>query len=407
MTVRSAKKGWKQGLRSLPRPDREKRRWKRLSEQDRREVMRLRAAGLSVLEIVARLDSTSSTVYSVLAPAGGVFRAGVWQPSARYLSLEDRCAIAVGLGAGESYRRIGERLGRPASTVKREVDRNGGRDGYAPAAAHERAHEQARRAKPTKLSTNPRLLAEVVKRLERLDSPEQISGRLRLEHPTDSSMWVSHETIYKSLFVQGRGELRNELIRCLRSGRAARKPRGPVARGGGITDKIMITERPAEIEDRALPGHHEGDLIIGARNASAVGTLVERSTRYLTLVPLRDGYRAEQVRDALVTAVGAIPADLMRSITWDQGSEMQQHAQFTVDTGIPVYFCEPYKPWQRGTNENTNGLIRQFLPKGTDLSQVTVDELKAIQDNLNNRPRKSLGFRTPNEAFTELVASTD
>ncbi len=406
MTVRSAKRGWKQGLGSLPRPDREKRRWKRLSPQDRREVVRLRAAGLSVSEIVARLDSTSGTVYGVLAPCGGVFRAGVWQPSARYLSLEDRCTIAVGLGAGESYRRIGERLGRAASTVKREVDRNGGRARYAPADAHERAHQQARRAKPSKLSTNPRLLGEVVKRLERFDSPEQISGRLRLEHPNDSSMWVSHETIYKSLFVQGRGELRNELIRCLRSGRAARKPRRPATRGG-IPDKVMITERPAEIEDRALPGHHEGDLIIGARNASAVGTLVERSTRYLTLVPLRDGYRAEQVRDALAAAVCAIPTDLMRSITWDQGSEMQHHAQFTVDTGIPVYFCEPYKPWQRGTNENTNGLIRQFLPKGTDLSQVTADELIAIQDNLNNRPRKSLGFRTPNEAFTELVASTD
>lgn len=218
-------------------------------------------------------------------------------------------------------------------------------------------------------------------------------------------MWVSHETIYKSLFVQGRGELRNELIRCLRSGRATRKPR-TAATSRGIPDKVLITERPAEIEDRALPGHHEGDLIIGARNASAVGTLVERTTRYLTLVPLPEGYRADQVRDALTVAVSAIPSDLMRSITWDQGSEMQHHAQFTVDTGIPVYFCEPYKPWQRGTNENTNGLIRQFLPKGTDLSQVTIDDLAAIQDNLNNRPRKSLGFRTPNEAFAELVAST-
>ncbi len=219
-------------------------------------------------------------------------------------------------------------------------------------------------------------------------------------------MRVSHETIYKSLYVQGRGELRRELARCLRTGRAKRVPRGRVEQRGRIPDMVMISERPAEVEDRAVPGHWEGDLLMGKDGKSAIGTLVERSTRFVMLFPLREGKSAEHVRDAMTATIQSLPATLRRTVTWDQGREMTQHGRFTVDTGVAVYFCDPHSPWQRGSNENTNGLLRQYFPKGMSLRDVTDEELQRVADGLNNRPRKTLGWRKPKEKLVEVVAST-
>jgi transposase, IS30 family len=237
----------------------------------------------------------------------------------------------------------------------------------------------------------------------RLWSPQQISRRLRAEFGDDERMRVSHETIYKSLYVQGRGELRRELTRCLRSGRAKRIPHGRVEKRGRIPDMVLISERPAEIADRAVPGHWEGDLVIGKASKSAVGTLVERSTRFVMLLHLPDGYGAEAVREAMQRTIQTLPKALHRSITWDQGREMAQHARFTIDTGIPVYFCDPHSPWQRGSNENTNGLLRQYLPKGTDLSIHDQAALEKIADSLNGRPRQTLDWLTPSEALNQAL----
>ena len=265
---------------------------------------------------------------------------------------------------------------------------------------------RARRPKPTKLATNPVLCERVSTDLERLLSPQQIVQRLRREFGDDASMSISHETIYRSLYVQGRGELRKELARCLRTGRANRKSQGRLERRGQIADKVMISERPAEVDDRAVPGHWEGDLIIGRNQQSAIGTLVERTTRFVMLLHLPDGRGAEQVRDAMTAAIQTLPAALVRSITWDQGHEMSQHVQFRVDTGVPVYFCDPHSPWQRGSNENTNGLLRQYFPKGTDLSIHDTATLRDVADSLNSRPRMTLDWMTPAEKLAELVATT-
>jgi IS30 family transposase len=219
-------------------------------------------------------------------------------------------------------------------------------------------------------------------------------------------MWVSHETIYQSLFVQGRGELRRELARCLRSGRTQRRPRGSAKAGGRIRDMVNISARPAEVADRAVPGHWEGDLIMGAFNRSAVGTLVERTTRFVLLLHLADGHGAEAVEAAMRKAIGTLPAELVRSITWDQGIELARHLEFTIATDIPVYFCDPHSPWQRGSNENTNGLLRQYMPKGTDLSQHSPEDLARFQRSLNGRPRKTLGYMKPSEKLAELLAQT-
>ena len=328
-----------------------------------------------------------------------------WEPREGHLTVFDREEILVGLARGDTLTAIALALGRAVSTVSREVKRGGGREGYSAWRAHEDAREQARRPKPFKLDGG-RLLEVVATQLEQLWSPQEIAARLRLEHPDDPEMHVSHETIYQSLFVQGRGQLRRELARCLRSGRAARKPRTATDRRGRLPGMVMISERPAEVEDRAVPGHWEGDLILGENSRSAVGTLVERSTRLTLLLHLPDGKSADKVEAAMREAITALPASLARTITWDQGAEMAKHSEFTTATGIPIYFCDPRSPWQRGSNENTNGLLRQYLPKSTDLSIVTRAELTAIQDSLNGRPRKTLGYLTPSEKFTELVATT-
>ena len=327
----------------------------------------------------------------------------VWTPRSASLQVGEREAIMLALHDGLSMTAIALQLGRSLSTVTREVKANGGRESYRVWPAHQRARENCKRPKPSKLA-NPALCDQVTEWLEKFWSPEEISACLHLQFADDPTMHVSHETIYQSLFVQGRGELRRELARCLRSGRTKRRVRGPVETRGKIPNMVMISERPAEVEDRAVPGHWEGDLIIGKDGASAVGTLVERQTRLLLLLHLPDNHGAEAVEEAMRDAIRSLPSELVRSVTWDQGSEMAKHAKFTVATGVPIYFCDPHSPWQRGANENTNGLLRQYMPKSTDLSKHSKEDLQRIQLSLNERPRKTLGYMTPLEKFTELVA---
>jgi len=387
------------------------RRWHRLPESIRWRVIRMAAGGASYREMQEVLGLSMGPLVRVLVPLGGVIRTDAvrcWEgrSGSGRLSLEERIEIRLGVERGWSMRLIATRLGRDVSTVSRELARNGGRVRYRPMEAHRRAWELARRTKPTKLSSCPGLRSRVIADLERLWSPRQIQHRLRLEFGDDASMSISHETIYRSLYVQGRGELRRDLSRCLRTGRAARRARGRSDQRGRIAGMVMISERPAEVEDRAVPGHWEGDLIIGANGLSAIGTLVERTTRMVLLLHLPDGRRPAQVRDAMAKAITTLPVSMRRSITWDQGKELAQHAQFTVDTGIAVYFCDPRSPWQRGSNENTNGLLRQYFPKGTDLSVHTAEHLNQVADSLNSRPRQTLGWHTPAETYAELVATT-
>jgi transposase, IS30 family len=386
-----------------------RRRWRRMPVEVRREVMRLAAEGCTYAQIVELVDISTGGVACALRPLGGVIRKETLKPQSGYrLSVKERQRIWLGLEAGKSFRAIAGDLGRAPSTVSREVGDNGGRGGYQPHAAQERAYQLARRPKLRKLDKNPDLLAEVDAGLKSLWSPGQVSARLVRDFPDDETMRVSPETIYKSVYVQGRGSLRKELAQCLRSGRAKRKPQGRMEKRGQITDMVMISERPAEVEDRAVPGHWEGDLVMGAGNRSAIGTLVERSTRFVMLLHLPDGREANKVREAMAAKIQILPESLRRSITWDQGKEMAEHAQFSVDTGVEVFFCDPNSPWQRGSNENTNGLLRQYFPKGTDLSTVTKDQLDAAADSLNGRPRQTLDWMTPSEKLTELiVASTD
>jgi transposase, IS30 family len=377
-----------------------------LTVEQRQLALRLKARGLSLREIGPQVGCSHQGVALIVRHASRrPVRHDGWVPGPGRLTLADREEITIGLYAGQSFTRIAARLGKAVSTVSREVAANGGRDQYRAWRAYQRAREQARRPKSCKLAC-PQLAAQVATWLAEWWSPVQISTRLRIEFPGDPMMRVSHETIYQALYVQGRGELRRELARCLRTGRAKRRPRGRDGRSGHIKDMVMISERPAEAEDRAVPGHWEGDLIIGKDCKSAVGTLVERTTRYVMLLHLPEGRDARLVEQAMRTAIGTLPADLARTITWDQGIEMSFHAQFTIATGIPVYFCDPHAPWQRGSNENTNGLLRQYLPKGTDLSVHSAGDLARIAASLNNRPRKTLGFMKPSEKLAELLAHT-
>jgi IS30 family transposase len=341
------------------------------------------------------------------AEAGGVKANGPGPVSGRYLSLAEREEIALGLAARKSLPQIARELGRAVSTVSREVGRNSSAGGsYRATAAQYRAEVRARRPKTAKLAGNEELRGWVQAKLELRWSPEQVSRRLAAEFADRPEMRVSHETIYQSLYVQGRGALRRELVKSLRTGRAVRRPRRKDGeRRGRIKDMVMISERPAEAADRAVPGHWEGDLIVGAHGKSAIGTLVERTTRFTLLVPLPDGHDAPAVAAALTPVIAGLPDAVRRSLTWDQGWEMRSHAQVAVAADCEIYFCDPHSPWQRGSNENTNGLLRQYFPKGTSLAGHSAEHLAAVADELNGRPRKTLGWKTPAEALAEILHS--
>ncbi len=389
---------------------------------------------------------------------GGMSPIDLAPPSGRYLCFAEREEIALLHAQSLGVREIAQQLGRSPATVSRELRRNaatrsGGLE-YRATTAQWHADRRAKRPKPAKLAENERLRAYVQARLagtvmgaggkpirgpdvpswkgrrhgRRADrqwgtcwSPEQISQRLRIDFPHDETMRISHEAIYQALYIQGRGALRRELSACLRTGRALRVPRARTQLRGKnfIGPEVMISQRPAEVGDRAIPGHWEGDLILGL-NSSAIGTLVERATRFTMLLhlppmpghrvsarakngPALAGHGAEAVRDAIAAKVVALPEHLRKSLTWDQGAELAQHAQLRIDTGLAIYFCDPRSPWQRGSNENTNGLLRQYFPKGTDISRYSEDELDAIAATLNGRPRKTLGWRTPAEALEKLL----
>jgi IS30 family transposase len=427
----------------------------------RRDVERLFwhrvAEGLSSEDAALAVGASSVAGSRWFRERGGMPTFMLAPLSGRYLCFEEREEIALLRAQGAGVREIARWLGRSPSTVSRELRRNaatrGGKLEYRPSVAQWKAELMARRPKAAKLAGDDRLRGYVQERLcgrvrrpdgtlvpgpattpwkgrnrpRRQDrrwatawSPEQISNRLRFEFPDDESMRISHEAIYQALYVQGRGALKRELVACLRTGRALRVPRARVARGKSfVTDEIMISERPAEAQDRAVPGHWEGDLILGTGH-SAIGTLVERSSRFTMLLhlpppddrkprvkngPPVSGHGAEQVRDAIAGAILTLPEQLRRSLTWDQGAEMSQHPQLRIDTGLQVYFCDPQSPWQRGTNENTNGLLRQYFPRGTDLARHNAEDLAAVAAALNSRPRKTLGWRTPAEALNEHLAA--
>jgi IS30 family transposase len=320
--------------------------------------------------------------------------------------LEEREEISRGTAAGYSIRSIATALGRSASTVSRELQRNGGRQHYRASQAEKAAWDRACRPKHCKLVTNRALARIVARKLERLWSPDQIAGWLKRTYPNDESYQVSHETIYRSLFIQARGALKKELLQHLRSRRTMRRSRHKSLKGEGlgqITDTVSIRERPATVEDRAVPGHWEGDLVFGSKN-SQIATLVERHSRYVMLVKV-DGKDTETVINALIKQARKLPRELYKSLTWDRGSEMADHKRFTLETNIRVYFCDPRSPWQRGSNENTNRLLRQYFPKGLDLSAHSQAKLSAVARQLNERPRKTLNYETPAERFNQCVAS--
>ncbi len=415
--------------------------------------------GLSSEEAAARAGLSQAIGTRWFREAGGMRTVTLTPLSGRYLSFSEREEVAILNATGCGVRTIARRVGRSPSTISRELRRNaathGGLLAYRATTAQWHADRRAKRPKVAKLAENDALRRYVQDRLgglvtaadgtavqgpnvrwigrrhgrrkhrrwARSWSPEQIAYRLRVDYPDDETMRISHEAIYRALYVQGRGALRRELTACLRTGRALRVPRAR-SRGRGkgfVTPEIMISERPAEVSDRAVPGHWEGDLILGLES-SAVGTLVERSTRFTMLLhlprmeghgdgprikngPALAGHGAEAVRDAIAASIAELPEQLRRSLTWDQGAEMAEHARLRIDTGLAIYFCDPHRPWQRGTNENTNGLLRQYFPKGTDLSMHNHDDLAAVAATLNSRPRKTLAWRTPAEAFDDLLRS--
>jgi IS30 family transposase len=365
------------------------------SAQERRELWERWRRGESISEIGRALDRAPGTIHCTLREHGGV-APPERRRSQLALTLREREEISRGVAAGHSARAIAARLGRPPSTISRELARHGGRRGYRAARADRRAWERTRRPQRCKLARHPALRDLVAAKLEQDWSPAQVAGWLKLSYPDDETMRVSHETIYLTLFVQARGALKRELVAHLRRSRSLRRPRSAKRGGTGqgqIVDAVSIRERPAEAEDRAIPGHWEGDLLAGAQN-SHVATLVERHSRFLLLVAV-GGKDAHTVTDALSGQVRRLPQQLRSSLTWDRGMEMAEHARFTLATDLKVYFCDPRSPWQRGSNENTNGLLRQYLPKGTDLSTYTQPQLDAIACKLNSRPRETLGFKTP------------
>lgn len=427
----------------------------------RRDIERLFwhgiAKGLSSEDAAVAVGASAAAGVRWYRERGGMATFMLKPLSGRYLSFEEREEIALLRARGEGVRAIARQLSRSPSTISRELRRNaatrGGRLEYRASVAQWKAELVGRRPKTAKLAVNEELREYVQERLagevrrpdgtavgpqaapwrgrnkpRRKDrrwatawSPEQIANRLRVDFPDDESMRISHEAIYQSLYVQGRGALKRELVACLRTGRALRVPRARTQRRGKgfVTEEVMISQRPAEASDRAVPGHWEGDLILGI-DRSAIGTLVERSSRFTMLLhlppvtgrgvprvkngPPVTGHGAEAVRDAIARAIGELPEQLRRSLTWDQGAEMAQHAQLRIDAGVAVYFCDPRSPWQRGTNENTNGLLRQYFPRGTDLGRYGPEDLAAVAATLNTRPRKTLGWRTPAEVLDEQLA---
>jgi IS30 family transposase len=371
-----------------------------------REVLDHLAAGMNPSQASRAAGVSLAFSYGLHHKMGGVYRPPGVTCSARYLDREERYELARLLGLGLSRRQAAARLGRHPSTIGRELDRNADpRTGaYQPERAHRLAWERQRRPKPSKLSRNPVLRAEVQQMLTGRYSPQQASGRLRLLHPDDPAMRVSHETIYQSIYLYPRGGLKRELRACLRSGREVRRRRGRRETRGKIIGAVPIGARPPEAEGRLVPGHHEGDLVMGsAASNSAVGTIVERMTGYLTLLHLPDGHTADAVAAAIIARMTVLPGWFARTLTWDRGTELARHARITAETGISVYFADPHAPWQRGSNENINGLLREYLPKGTDLSVYTPAQLQEIEDELNDRPRKRFGYHTPREQLAKLL----
>ena len=380
---------------------------RRLSQADRSEIERLIWSGETFATAAAAVGCSTKSIQRFLARSGGLKRR-VKERSALRLSLADREELSRGLVAGHSLRRIATGLGRAPSTISREVSWSG-RNGYRAWSADREALKRGQRPKPSKLAINSRLCREVERGLRANWSPQQIASRLVCDYPDDSQMRVSHETIYRTLFVQARGALRKELTACLRTGRTQRRPhmRSEECGAGRLQNMVLISDRPPEVADRAVPGHWEGDLIIGKGGRSAIGTLVERSSRFVVLLHLPHGRTAEDVRAALTRQISKLPAELRRTLTWDQGKEMAAHVRFTTDTKMVVYFCDPHSPWQRGSNENTNGLLRQYFPRKDDLSLHSAAHLNAVARELNNRPRQTLNWMKPSEVFCRTVASID
>lgn len=379
---------------------------RRLSQADRAEIERRIRAGETFETTAAGVGCSTKSIQRFLALTGGIKRR-LRERSPLRLSLGEREEISLGLRAGESLRSIARRLRRAPSTISREVAWGGSGSSYRAWRADAAAIERGRRPKPAKLALDSRLCREVARGLCGRWSPQQIAARLIRDYPDDMAMRVSHETIYRTLFVQARGALRKELTACLRTGRAQRRPQMRVEQSGAgrLRNMVLISDRPPEIEDRAVPGHWEGDLIIGKGGRSAIGTLVERSSRYVMLVRLPHGRSAEEFRAALTRTVSKLPAELRRTLTWDQGKEMADHVRFSTDTDMQVYFCDPHSPWQRGSNENTNGLLRQYFPSRDDLSVHSTARLNAVARELNNRPRQTLNWMKPSEVFSRTVAS--
>jgi IS30 family transposase len=403
---------------SRPRPSRE----------SQRRFWGLIRAGCSVAAASADLGVSDRTGQMWMSKAGGMPALSLAPDSGRHLSRLDRDAIYLGLVLYSTYAAIARSIDRPTSTVTRELDVNrlyprqrravpAGRVGtapgrrprrpnYSPSIAQQRFEARLPRPKTSKIASSPRLRDEVQSRLKTHHSPEQICRRLVAEFPDDLELRVSHETIYRSLYVQGRGGLKRELTRHLRTGRTLRQPqRRPDRRLNRIPDMVNISERPAEAKDRAVPGHWEGDLITGEQNKSAIGTLVERATGFVLLLHLPDDHGAAAVQKAMIDKMSQLPATLRRTLTWDQGIEMANHAKIAEATDLDIFFCDPHSPWQRGSNENTNGLLRQYFPKSTDLSFWGPGFLDHVADELNNRPRKRLGWKTPAEALDQLLSN--
>ena len=367
-------------------------------------------AGFSVQDAAEAIGVSKATGHRWFGSHGGVMPSFVAEPTGRRLTFAEREEIACARARGEGVRAIARQLDRPASTISRELARNSraARGRYRASSAQAAADARARRPKPAKLATDVALRREVRERLRLNHSPEQISRRLRADFPDNGQMRVSHETIYQSLYVQGRGALKRDLARHLRTGRALRKPhRTSDQRRARITGMVPISARPPEVADRAVPGHWEGDLILGSvASGSAIGTLVERQTRFVMLLHLPTDHGAAAVAEAMIAKMSQLPELLRQTLTWDQGSEMANHARIAAATDLDIYFADPHSPWQRGTNENTNGLLRQYFPKGTDLSVHGPEHLALVASGLNGRPRKTLDWKTPAEALAALLSAT-